>query len=96
MSCQRVLIDYDPFPIDRQPAPWDRGQLDASFVALPGHHIEPFFVSYRIDFTLKDAVSTKIHVTADERYQLFVNGELVGRGSERGDPDESSGSQSRE
>ncbi|MEI7576561.1 MAG: alpha-L-rhamnosidase [Armatimonadota bacterium] len=87
MSCQRVLIDYDPFPIDRKPAPWDRGQLDASFVALPGHHVEPFFVSYRLDISLKEAVSTKIHVTADERYQLFVDGELVGRGSERGDPD---------
>ena len=86
-SCNRILIDYDPFPIDRKPAPWDRGKLDASFIAHPESKDEPFFACYQLELDLKTPLSTHIHVTADERYQLFVNGELVGRGSERGDAD---------
>lgn len=87
MSCQRVLIDTNPFPIDRENAPWNRGQLDSSFISLSGAEVTPFFARYRLELSLGSAISTRIHVTADERYHLFVDGELVGRGSERGDPD---------
>lgn len=47
--------------------------------------MRPFFVVYSLVLTLDKPLLARIHVTADERYQLFMNGELVGRGSERGD-----------
>ena len=36
---------------------------------------------------MKQAESIRIHVTADERYELFLDGERVGRGPERVAPD---------
>lgn len=44
----------------------------------------PFVAGYRLDFTISTSFQAVFHVSADERYILFLDGELVGRGSERG------------
>jgi hypothetical protein len=44
-------------------------------------------VAYRLRFRLDEAASVRAHVSADERYELFLDGERVGRGPERGPPD---------
>ena len=48
-------------------------------VALP-----PEVTAYRLRFDLPQAALIRIHVSADERYHLYVDGELEGRGPERG------------
>ncbi len=45
----------------------------------------PLVMAFRKKFTLPAAGSVRIHVTADERYQLFLDGQPIGRGPERGD-----------
>lgn len=45
----------------------------------------PFVSAYRCKFTTDTATTIRIHVTADERYELFLDGVSIGRGSERGD-----------
>lgn len=46
----------------------------------------PFVTAYRRCFQLARAARIRVQVTADERYELFLDGRRIGRGSERGDP----------
>src|ERR1043165_4664951 len=48
-------------------------------VALP-----PEATAYRLHFHLPQAALIRIHVSADERYRLYVDRQLEGRGPERG------------
>lgn len=45
----------------------------------------PFVMAFRKKINLVEPVVMRVHVTADERYELYVDGIRVGRGSERGD-----------
>lgn len=56
---------------------------DASRAAAENH---PFVAAYRLRFTLDRPRSIACHVTADERYELYLDGQSLGRGPERGDP----------
>jgi alpha-L-rhamnosidase len=84
---QRVVLQEDPFQLDRQQVPWERGRLDAHFIGHPNAGEEPTFCEYEVEFELKLAKKFRMHVTADERYELYLNGQFAGRGSERGDPE---------
>lgn len=84
-SMKRVVLTHEAFSLDRKQASWERGRLDASFIQHPNSNSRPFFAEYRLHVDISEAISTKVHVTADERYQLFLDGNLVGRGAERGD-----------
>lgn len=41
--------------------------------------------AFRVRFDSPEDATVRVHVTADERYELYLDGEYVGRGSERGD-----------
>ena len=73
----RPLIDPDkPYhAVPHWPARW---------VALPGA-TQPCFVAYRRRFRLAAPATPIIHVTADERYELYLDGAFIGRGPERSD-----------
>lgn len=58
----------------------------ARWISLPGITDLPTVVAYKLEFSLARETSVKIHLTADERYEFFVNGTLLARGPERGDP----------
>ncbi|WNR45303.1 alpha-L-rhamnosidase-related protein [Paenibacillus roseipurpureus] len=45
----------------------------------------PYVIAYRCKFTLSEALRIRIHVSGDERYELFLDDRRIGRGSERGD-----------
>ena len=78
MTAKQILIDESPFTANS-------GRWPATWVHHEPHAVAPFVHAYRLNFTLDHAVTTVLHVTADERYVLYIDGELVGRGSERGD-----------
>jgi alpha-L-rhamnosidase len=83
----RTIITADPFATPSDARPWrERGRWPAEWVALPAA-APPCVVAYRLQFTLAEAVATCVHVCADERYELFVDGARIARGPERGCPD---------
>ena len=45
----------------------------------------PFVAAYRLLIDLETATDVRLHIAADERYGFYLDGELQGRGSERGD-----------
>ncbi|OCT16766.1 hypothetical protein A8709_08885 [Paenibacillus pectinilyticus] len=45
----------------------------------------PYVIVYRCLFTLNEALRVRIHVSGDERYELYLDHTRIGRGSERGD-----------
>lgn len=47
----------------------------------------PVVAAYRLGVRLQRDTKVRIHVTGDERYDLFLNGEHIALGSERGDLD---------
>jgi len=81
----RVLLDKDPF-IDPQVVWLHRGTWPAKWIWHPDlHDDEIAVVGFRRRFKLDKPSKLRIHVSADERYELFLDGERVGRGPERGD-----------
>lgn len=88
----RTPIAQDPFLAQNASKPWhERGFWPAKWIACPGAQ-PPFVSAFRIDFHIstrdaEKAANIRIHVTADERYALFLDGERIGRGPERGAPD---------
>lgn len=82
----RLLIEEDPFPLDVQKLPWsDRGQWPCHWISVPGNPETPFIALYRLRFHVEKPEVVRIHITADERYILRLEGREVGRGSDRGD-----------
>ena len=59
------------------------GRANGSPPQAPASH--PFVAAYRLKFQIDEPAMVRLHVTADERYELFVDGQRIGRGSERGD-----------
>lgn len=85
MKARRAIIDRQPFleAVDN----WQlRGLWPAKWIAHPGVHADqPAVVAFCVRFSTDCSESIRIHVTADERYELFVDGERIGRGPDRGD-----------
>ncbi len=57
-----------------------------SLTTTPEIPATPVVNAYRCRFSLDVEISIRVHVTADERYKLYLDGQLVGLGSERGEP----------
>ena len=82
----RTLLTEEPYRCRISNCSWiEQGIWPCSWAAAPsegGSKVSAF----RLRFELPEAAVIRTHVTADERYELFVDGVRVGRGSERGDP----------
>ncbi|RPI25999.1 MAG: alpha-L-rhamnosidase [Acidobacteria bacterium] len=64
---------------------WERQRLWPAFwVHCPSATNPPLVTAYRLRLTNNSGVKARLHVSADERYELFLDGRRVGRGSERG------------
>jgi alpha-L-rhamnosidase len=82
----RKLITDEPF-IDRSLVWFNATRWPAKWVAPEAERQDrPRVVAYRLRFTLQSPQTIRIHVSADERYELYVGGQRIGRGPERGAP----------
>jgi alpha-L-rhamnosidase len=68
------VVDYNP--VHRKDA--------CSWIECKGLE-PPFVVAFRNRFHMPVSGTVRIHVAADERYELFLDGRCIRRGSERGD-----------
>lgn len=81
----RVLLDRAPY-LDR-PGSWlERGAWPCRWIRCAEDAPPPCVAAYRKTFALDRPETIRVHVAADERYELFLDGRPVGRGGERGDP----------
>ncbi len=75
----------DYFAAHRRTAPWLwRATWPFDWIAAPG--VPPQVVAYRLDVELADPVDADVWVTADQRYELWIDGVLYRRGPEIGTP----------
>jgi hypothetical protein len=89
-TVRRVLLERPPYRDGATAAnatPWIfHTPWSCSWIAQPNTPTAPFVCGYRLRVTLAERTSIRMHVSADERYELFVDGVRVGRGPERGMP----------
>lgn len=85
MNAKRILIHDEPFVDPTKGIAWS-GTWPASWVCHPEVGPDkPVVLAYRRAFTLSEPTRFRIHVSADERYELFLDGGRIGRGPEQGD-----------
>jgi alpha-L-rhamnosidase len=82
----KVLINNNPLaPSNAAPADFRAAYRSRpAWIAPPTLALPPEVTAYRLRFELPEAGVIRAHVSADERYQLFLDGQRVGRGPERG------------
>ena len=91
----RVFLPSHPFAdlsdlVARQCGDWPwatNGRWSAKWVDHPGRGCGewPSVVLFRLAFDVERAERVRVHVSADQRYRLMLDGQTVGRGPERGD-----------
>ncbi|MDH6304167.1 alpha-L-rhamnosidase [Parabacteroides sp. PF5-5] len=84
-TAQIRLTGYNQSEIN--PALLEGGRWDARWISLPGEPANTYGIyHFRKSFDLKDVPGKfVVHVSADNRYKLYVNGTLVSLGPARGD-----------
>ncbi|MHB9134753.1 MAG: alpha-L-rhamnosidase-related protein [Armatimonadota bacterium] len=91
----RIQLKREPFidfSIIEQGKPlgwgWPQfGDWPASWVDHPVRPLDaPSVALFRLGFTAEKAATVRLHVSADNRYRLYLDGQPVGTGPERGDP----------
>lgn len=82
----RTSISQDPFtsPV-REAYSWKTGSWPCHWISCDDTGAPPFVTAYRRRFALEADATVRMHVTADERYELYLDGVRIGHGSERGD-----------
>lgn len=66
--------------------PWEQASgWPCRWVTCTGAGKPPHVIAYRCKFSLSEAIRLRVHVSGDERYELFLDHKRIGRGSERGD-----------
>jgi len=88
--CRRITITQIPYPgfANRTPdiPPWTPVPAwPCRWVSWPRDWEAPLVAAFRLRVKLAHRSVFQAHVSADERYELFVDGRRAGRGPERGD-----------
>lgn len=85
----RIAISEDPFGQQYSKKTWrEANRWPAWWIGCPDVRA-PFVCAFRLRFEAgeEDGSQARLHVSADERYELFLDGQRLGRGPERGAPD---------
>ncbi|MDX2064882.1 MAG: hypothetical protein SFX74_03970 [Fimbriimonadaceae bacterium] len=83
----RTIRSQDPFGIQPERGYAKQGEWPARWISHPEVTHGPAVVDYRLRLNLAAPAEFNLHVTADERYELYLADELLGRGPERSDED---------
>ncbi len=83
---KRILLSEHPYSECGDGNPLGAGNWPCSWISLPGNESAPQVAAYRLAFSVEKDEIVRIHVSADERYILYLDGQEIGRGSERGAP----------
>lgn len=84
-TCTRLLIERDP-GLSTDEFQHHLSAWPAHWIAGPGWDGERTIVwAFRREFHCSAPSVVRIHATADQRYDLYLDGERIGWGSERGD-----------
>lgn len=83
---RRVILNRDPYA-DRFASQnqWTRGHWPAHWIIPATPALSPQAHEFRLRFDVTHPTTTRIHVCADERFELFLDGLRVGRGPDHGD-----------
>lgn len=82
----RTLITADPFVDRLYRESWERrGTWPADWIAPYEQPVPPWVAAFRLGFELAAGRIVRLHISADERYELWLDGVRIGRGPERGD-----------
>jgi len=84
----RVLIKSPPFTRFGENQSWHlQGLWPCRWISGKDMGNAPFVAAYRKCISLNYAKTIRVHVSADERYALFLDSRRIGRGSEYGSVD---------
>lgn len=84
--CKRVLIEKEPFGVTPRSDFWASGNWPAYWIDVDTDESQKASTTaFRLGFFLPEGKTIRVHVSADERYHLWLNGQRVGRGPERSD-----------
>ncbi|THF74832.1 alpha-L-rhamnosidase-related protein [Cohnella fermenti] len=90
MPVKKISRDRHPFEDHERERsetllPWEYDDYwPSAWIRHPGRHEPPFVSAFALRFEALQGDTVVVHVSADERYELYYDGERVGRGSERG------------
>jgi alpha-L-rhamnosidase len=73
-----------PFPISQTGILFQRYYWPASWIGLPGGDAAPFVHGFRLTVDQAEDALIRCYVSADERYELYLDGERLACGPERG------------
>lgn len=65
--------------------PHHAGNWPANWISIADQPGGSFVAAYRLMLSPDRPQAVRVHVTADQRYDLFLDGQRIGRGPERGD-----------
>lgn len=82
----RIYPAQPPFPRNPSASWMEQTFWPAWWVECAEAGQPPFVTLYRLKVVFESAVRLRFHVSADERYLLFLNETRLGRGPERGSP----------
>lgn len=81
-----VPAPADVVRAETPPPPWESGPAWlARWLRPPASLHRPFVVAYRLCFEVAVDTVVQVVASADERYDIFLDGRRIGRGPERGD-----------
>lgn len=84
-DAQKIQLTQFPFPSKSSGTPWGpRTEWPAHWIQAANPRNKSTVTAYRLDFTLEKTSEVEFHVTADQRYWLYLDDMRIGRGSERG------------
>lgn len=85
-AVRRILLDADPYA-GHDPSWSRRAEWPVRWIVPAEEPKPPFVAGYRLVFEADGAKTIRLHVSGDERYELYLDGVLIGRGPDRGDVD---------
>jgi len=87
-SVKKICFNNSPFVVNRNRFYTEIPNLSGSWITLPGlDKSQPAVLSFRLDFTLIKNDEFTLHVSGDNQYLLWIDGECAGRGCEMKSPE---------